>query len=415
LTYSAPASTAKAAVSINASTGAFTYTPTTTARQNAGKTGATAADKADSFTVTVTDGYGGTTTAAVTVAVSPVAINRAPVAGIPTVGNPNASTGVITGAVKATDADGDLLTYLGSTTTSKGSAVVTAGGAFTYTPTATARHAAAKNGATTAEKTDSFTVTVSDGKGGTAIVPVTVAISPTNAAPIAGTPSSTTNPTTGIVSGNVNAVDPDKDALTYVAGSATTAKGTATVTASGAYTYTPTTAARDTAAGANASIADKSDSFAVTAIDGYGGTSDLLVTVPISPKSNAPVMAQFVTSFSTVEEGNSGTTTLPVKVQLSAASSQSVTVNYTVSNWQFGNAASSGFFGGDYLAESGSVTFAPGQTETAFNVKVLGDTRYEPDELFRVDLTGATGAAVNTQGNTYNIVTIKNDDAPSPA
>jgi hypothetical protein len=35
--------------------------------------------------------------------------------------------------------------------------------------------------------------------------------------------------------------------------------------------------------------------------------------------------------------------------------------------------------------------------------------------LFRVDLTGATGAVVNTQVNTYNIVTIKNDDAPSPA
>ena len=144
------------------------------------------------------------------------------------------------------------------------------------------------------------------------------------------------------------------------------------------------------------------------------GNTYNIVTIKDDDAPQGP-FAQFVTSFSTVEEGNSGTTTLPVKVQLSAASSQSVTVNYTVSNWQFGNAASSGFFGGDYLAESGSVTFAPGQTETAFNVKVLGDTRYEPDELFRVDLTGATGAAVNTQGNTYNIVTIKNDDAPSPA
>jgi VCBS repeat-containing protein len=233
--------------------------------------------------------------------------------------------------------------------------------------------------------------------------------------PVAGTPTvGTPDALTGVVTGTVSATDANSDALTY-SGSATTGKGSVVVNANGSFTYTPSTAARNTAAGVSAAIADKSDSFAVTAIDGYGGATNMLVTVSISPKSTVPVMAQFATSFSTVAEGNSGTTTLPVTVQLSTASSQSVTVNYTVSNWQFGNAASSGLFGGDYVAESRSVTFAPGQTEATFNVKVLGDTRYEADELFRVDLTGATGAAVNTQGNTYNIVTIKDDDAPSPA
>lgn len=58
-------------MSINGSTGAFTYTPTVTARQNAGRTGATSADKADAFNVTITDGYGGSVAVPVNVAVSP--------------------------------------------------------------------------------------------------------------------------------------------------------------------------------------------------------------------------------------------------------------------------------------------------------------------------------------------------------
>ncbi len=512
LTYSAPASTSKGTVAITAA-GAFTYTPTTTARQNAGKTGATAADKADTFTVTVTDGYGGTTTAAVTVAISPAAVNRAPVFGIPTVDNPNASTGVVTGAVKATDADGDLLTYLGSSTTSKGSAVVNAGGTFTYTPTATARHAAAKNGATTAEKTDSFTVTVTDGKGGTATVPVTVAISPANAAPIAGTPSATTNPTTGIVSGNVNAVDPDKDALTYLAGSATSAKGTATVTATGDYTYTPTafarhSAARDgataadttdvfivdvadnygalspisfsvnvspvntapvaritsqsvsdpvtgvvtgsmtvsdadgddvyysvetssakgsisytsdgdftytptvdarnAAASASATAADKSDTFSVTFTDDFGGSTVVPVTVAIAPAIPGVTVSFKQESVSPVE-GNSGVIRVPVTVQLSAPSSAPVTVRYSVVEQPlFSTAATRGE---DFLAESGSVTIPAGQTEGKINVTIYGDTKYESDELVRVELTGVTGGVLDSSPSNYRqTITIKNDD-----
>jgi len=58
LTYSTPATTAKGAVNLNAGTGAFTYTPAESFRAVAGT---------DTFTVTVTDGYGGSTPAAVSV------------------------------------------------------------------------------------------------------------------------------------------------------------------------------------------------------------------------------------------------------------------------------------------------------------------------------------------------------------
>ncbi|NBP86108.1 MAG: hypothetical protein EBU54_13300 [Mycobacteriaceae bacterium] len=289
LSFSAPASTAKGAITINASTGAFTYTPTAAARANAAKAGAPAADKADSFTVTITDGYGGSATAAVSVVIAPPGLNSAPRAGNPSVGTPNASTGVVTGRVTATDADKDILTFSVSTKTAKGTVSIdAASGVFTYTPTATARHAAARNGAPSSDMSDSFTVTVSDGRGGTASVPVTVAIGPANAAPVAGTPSATINPTTGQVTGNVNAVDPDRDTLTYIAGSATTAKGTATVTATGAYTYTPTAAARHAAARNDATAAQTTDVFIVDVADNYGALSSISFSVPVSPFNSKP-------------------------------------------------------------------------------------------------------------------------------
>jgi VCBS repeat-containing protein len=195
LTYSAPSTTGKGGVSIVAGTGAFTYTPTVAARNNAAATGATAADLQDSFTVTVSDAHGGTATSAVTVAVSPTPGttpgNRAPVAGTPAVGSPNAVTGVVTGSVSATDADGDTLAYSAPATTTKGAVSIGAGtGAFTYTPTVAARNNAAATGATAADLQDSFTVTVSDGRGGTATAAVTVAVSPAagSATPLAAFP-----------------------------------------------------------------------------------------------------------------------------------------------------------------------------------------------------------------------------------
>jgi VCBS repeat-containing protein len=188
LTYSAPTSTAKGAININASTGAFTYTPTVAARNTAAAPGATPTDRADSFTVTVIDGRSGTAGTVVTVAVSPTPdpANRAPVLSAPVVGTPNAVTGVVTGSVSATDADGDVLTYSAPTTTAKGAININAStGAFTYTPTVAARNTAAAPGATAVDRADGFTVTVVDGRGGTASTAVTVAVSPT---PDASTP-----------------------------------------------------------------------------------------------------------------------------------------------------------------------------------------------------------------------------------
>ena len=130
---------------------------------------------------------GDSSTSPVAVIVAPFTpANRAPVLSTPVVGTPIALTGVVSGSVSATDVDGDTLTYSAPPTTAKGAIIINAGtGAFTYTPTVAARNTAAAPGATAADRADGFTVTVVDGRGGTASTAVTVAVSPT---PDASTP-----------------------------------------------------------------------------------------------------------------------------------------------------------------------------------------------------------------------------------
>ena len=285
LTYRA-ATSSKGAVTIT-STGVFIYTPTTTSRHAAAKTGASTAVTTDTVTVTVTDSKGATATKAVTVTISPA--NSAPVTST-TVGTPNASTGVVTGSVTATDANNDALTFSGSATTAKGAVTVNSGtGAFTYTPTATARHAAAKIGATSAT-TDTFTVTVTDGYGGSVPVAVTVAISPKNTAPVIGTTTvGTPDATTGIVTGTVTATDAEADTLTYST-PATTAKGAVTLNAAtGAFTFTPSDPSR---------AVPGTDTFTVTVVDGYGGSTPVTVSVPITGTSQKAKMT-FVFNYTT--------------------------------------------------------------------------------------------------------------------
>ena len=100
-------------------------------------------------------------------------------------------------------------------------------------------------------------------------------------------------------------------------------------------------------------------------------------------------------------EGNSGTTPMTFTVSLSAASAGTVTVNWATSN---GTAVA----GEDYAADSGTLTFNPGQTSQPISVTVNGDTTYEPDETFTVTLSSPNGATIADGEGTG---TITNDDA----
>ncbi len=107
-----------------------------------------------------------------------------------------------------------------------------------------------------------------------------------------------------------------------------------------------------------------------------------------------------------VVEGNGGTTPAAFTISLSAPAAATVTVSYATA----GGTATSG---SDFVALSGLLSFAPGETSKTISVAVVGDTAYEPNESFAVVLSGASAnAAIKTASATG---TITNDDAqPAP-
>jgi CSLREA domain-containing protein len=109
-------------------------------------------------------------------------------------------------------------------------------------------------------------------------------------------------------------------------------------------------------------------------------------------------------SDASANEGNSGTTNAVFNVTLSPVSSQTITVNYQTAD---GTAKVSE---NDYQAITGTVTFAPGETTKSITVPINGDTAYEPDETFFVNLGNPVNASV---ARAQGVGTIINDDPQS--
>jgi VCBS repeat-containing protein len=265
----------RGALQLNSTTGAFTYSPTSDARHAASADDASAADLTDNFTLAVTDGYGGTALVTVTVAITPT--NAAPTADSPNIGEADTGTGAIEGQLLASDTDGDTTAVTAVTAPTHGALTLNqVTGAFTYTPDAPARHAASAEDAGADDLTDSFTLAVTDGHGGTTLVAVNVDISPTNIAPTADSPNiGEADTRTGAIDGQLVASDTDGDTLTYALGEGP-ASGAVTVdSATGAFTYIP-----DYEAAGDA----ETDNFVATVTDGHGGSVSVEVTVPITAK-----------------------------------------------------------------------------------------------------------------------------------
>ncbi len=102
-----------------------------------------------------------------------------------------------------------------------------------------------------------------------------------------------------------------------------------------------------------------------------------------------------------LSEGNTGNTAFVFTVTMNVApSSGTVTVDYATAN---GSATS----GTDYTAASGTLSFDAANLTRTFTVNVTGDTGYELDESFFVNLTGAVGATI---ADNQGIGTILDDD-----
>jgi CSLREA domain-containing protein len=140
------------------------------------------------------------------------------------------------------------------------------------------------------------------------------------------------------------------------------------------------------------------DVITATATDAGGNTSEFS-RCRVALGTPPPTISIQDTS---VLEGDSDSTTATFTVTLSAASPDSVTVDWATADV---TATSPG----DYTAASGTVTFAPTDTSETIDVTVNGDTVDEgANETFQVNLSNSGGATISDAQATG---TITDDDA----
>ncbi|MEZ8464713.1 Ig-like domain-containing protein, partial [Vibrio splendidus] len=235
--------------------GDWTYTPNENYNGN------------DSFTVVVSDGQGGTDTITVNIGVTPV--NDLPVGEDVSVTTDEDTP--VSGSLTATDADNDQLTFSKGTEPSNGSVVVDENGNWTYTPDEN------YNGS------DSFTVVVDDGKGGTDTITVDVGVTPVNdqSSFDAQTVTYAENQVADAVVGTLSGSDLDgvtKYEFKHSDGtlSTTSEDGFYSVDAAGNISIT--------AAGVAAEVNDfeqgtNSGDYQMVMTDGYGSTAEATVTL----------------------------------------------------------------------------------------------------------------------------------------
>ncbi|KAA0111903.1 hypothetical protein CIW47_01185 [Mycolicibacterium sp. P1-5] len=267
------------------SDGSFVYTP------NVGVT-------SDTFQVLVNDGHGGTTQATVTLSglTTPS----------PTTNVSTAVPGKVTGQLGIPASESGLYTYSLGTGPSKGTVTVNADGTYTYTRTAGLGHTTTPN--------DSFTIVATEIGTGKTVTVATIAVTPTvtNAAPVGNGVTVGSSSLSRVVgpndqqdtTGTLRATDPDGDAITWAAGTYSTAQGgTITVAANGTFSYTIQKYAwfgvSDSYWHDHAVTGDPGDTFTVNVSDAFGGTTAVTYGIPIEKQNAAPTLSGNVSSSST--------------------------------------------------------------------------------------------------------------------
>ena len=139
---------------------------------------------------------------------------------------------------------------------------------------------------------------------------------------------------------------------------------------------------------------------------GPGGSTARVDQVLLSPPTTPPsdVLPTISILDANIVEGASGTKLMVFTVSLSAAATGNVSVGFDTRD---GTAIG----GQDFLAQSGTLTFTPGQTSKTISIAVQGDTNVEADETFDLILRAPTGATL-ADGTSRG--TINNDDVAPP-
>ena len=96
-------------------------------------------------------------------------------------------------------------------------------------------------------------------------------------------------------------------------------------------------------------------------------------------------------------EGSQRSGDAEILFSLSSSTTEPVTVDYATAD-------GSAIAGVDYLASSGSVTIAPGETFSSATITILDDAEHENDETILLNLTNASGAHVSLDPISIRII-----------
>jgi large repetitive protein len=189
----------------------------------------------------------------------------------------------------------------------------------------------------------------------------------------------------------------------YATGNGTASAAQDYVSTSGTLTFDPGEASALVSVAVNGDLLNESDeTFSV----GLGNAVNATVSDNVAHgtiTNDDPVPSLAVDDVSLVE-GDAGTKNAVFTVSLSAPSGRDVSVSWSTSD---GTATSSQ----DYVAASGSLSFAAGDSVRTVSVVVNGDGDDELNETFGLDLSGALNALL---GDQHGVGTIITDDSTLP-
>ena len=138
------------------------------------------------------------------------------------------------------------------------------------------------------------------------------------------------------------------------------------------------------------------------------GEEGVAVRLDIDPQNLGTGPSLAITD-GTVFEGNAGTTPIVFDVSLNTTSTEPV-----VMFWQTQDGTATGgascAAGIDYVSDSSSLTFSPGQSEGSVTVLVCGDTVIEDTEQFELRITGVQNGV--PERNAAIATIIDDDDVP---
>ena len=389
LTYSLDAASLALGMTINSSTGAFSWIPT---EAQGGLT--------PSVTITVTDNGTGNLTDSETFTITVNDINTAPV--LAAIGNQSVSEGAtLSFAATATDADlpGQSLSYsLDAASIALGMSIDANTGAFTWTPSE------AQGGLT-----PSVTITVTDNGTGnmTDSETFTITVGDANLAPVLAAIGNQSVNEGATLSFTATATDADLPANTLTYSLSGTVPTGASITTGGVFTWTPTEAQ-----------GPGSYSFDVVVSDGAGGTDSETITVTVNEANIAPVLAAIGNQ--TIAEGSTLTftatatdTDVPANTltySLSGTVPTGASINATtgVFSWTPTEAQGPGSYSFDVVVSDGTLTDSETITVTVNEVNaapVLGSIGNQTvNEGSTLTFTGtAIDADLPGQALTYSL------------